>query len=373
MILTLGSHGLNCSRARFVGTLIAAALALILVAVQLGMMVGFERMISGPLDHADADLWIVPAGTESFDDAAILGISARYEALRVGGVASVSPIVVGFADWRGKAPHGTTVVVVGADRHSGGPRPWNIAPASLPDETDDSAVIADASYADQLGIEGPGQLVSIEGKTLRIAALTSGIRSFTTSPYVFTTSTAARNIMGMGSQQASYLLVNLEPGADSSSVQASLRASLPRLEVLTRAEFRWRNLSRWLLETGAGEVLLAGAVLGLLVGAVIVAQTLHTSIRENMKQLATLRAMGASDAFLAATIAWHSAIATGLAAIIAILIVIVLVNIPMGLPISFTPELGSILAALACCMALFAAAIAYRVIANVDPAKVLAQ
>lgn len=374
MILTLASHGLNHSRARFLATLVAAALALMLVAIQLGMMAGFERMISGSLDHSDADLWIVPAGTESFDEAATLDMSARYEALRVDGVASVSPVVVGFADWRGKAAHATTVVVVGSDPAGGGPRPWNISPDLLPHQTDDTAIIADMSYAGQLGIEGVGQLVSIEGKTLRVAAMTTGIRSFTTSPYIFTTLTAARKIMGLSERQGSYLLVKLAPGSSASAVQAVLKTSLPRLEVLTASEFRWRNLSRWLLETGAGEVLLAGAVMGFLVGAVIIAQTMHTSIRENKKQLATLRAMGASDKFLAATITLHAAITTGVATLIALLASIALVHVAsVALPISFTVGLGMFVVALACGMSLLSAAIAYRLIAKTDPAMVLTE
>ena len=65
-------------------------------------------------------------------------------------------------------------------------------------------------------------------------------------------------------------------------------ASLADVEVLTPAEFRERSRSFWLFGTGAG-ALFAGALLGVIVGTVIVAQTLYPSTKE-LERFATLRA-----------------------------------------------------------------------------------
>ena len=46
------------------------------------------------------------------------------------------------------------------------------------------------------------------------------------------------------------------------------------VEVLTPTQFRERRRKFWLFGTGAGAALFAGALLGVIVGTVVVAQTL---------------------------------------------------------------------------------------------------
>jgi putative ABC transport system permease protein len=55
--------------------------------------------------------------------------------------------------------------------------------------------------------------------------------------------------------------------------------------------FRSRSRSFWLFGTGAGAALFAGALLGMIVGVIIVAQTLYASTKEFANEFATLRAI----------------------------------------------------------------------------------
>ena len=50
--------------------------------------------------------------------------------------------------------------------------------------------------------------------------------------------------------------------------------------------------------TGAGVALIGGAVLGLIVGTVIVAQTLYSSTKDHLAEFATLRALGSSSGYI---------------------------------------------------------------------------
>ena len=68
--------------------------------------------------------------------------------------------------------------------------------------------------------------------------------------------------------------------------------------MLTKAEFRQRSLNHWLFATGAGVALIGGAVLGLVVGTVIVAQTLYSSTKDHLNEFATLRALGSSSGYI---------------------------------------------------------------------------
>ena len=84
----------------------------------------------------------------------------------------------------------------------------------------------------------------------------------------------------------------------SNAFAARLRAVLTKVEVLTPAEFGSRSRSFWLFGTGAGAALFAGALLGMIVGTVIVAQTLYSSTKEHLNEFATLRAIGSSSVYL---------------------------------------------------------------------------
>ena len=68
--------------------------------------------------------------------------------------------------------------------------------------------------------------------------------------------------------------------------------------MLTPAEFRERSRSFWLFGTGAGAALFAGALLGVIVGTVIVAQTLYSSTKDHLNEFATLRAIGSSRRYI---------------------------------------------------------------------------
>ena len=81
-------------------------------------------------------------------------------------------------------------------------------------------------------------------------------------------------------------------------MRTALAARLPDAEILTHDEFRKRSLDYWLFETGAGSALIAGAILGIIVGIVIVAQTLYASTKDHLNEFATLRALGASAGYI---------------------------------------------------------------------------
>ena len=219
MVSTIAFKNMMHDPARFLVTAVGIALSLLLVTVQLGLLAGFDRTISAMLDHAKADLWIVPTGTATFDDPAVMASSARYSALAVPGVRSVTPISVGFAEWRKPDGGSTSIIVVGADPKYGPITPWNIAAGKPEDLRAPDAVAIDASYVQQLGVHQPGDLARIEGRRARVAIITNGIRSFTTSPYVFTSLSQARAYLNTDSGRTSFFAVTLSSGADPARVR----------------------------------------------------------------------------------------------------------------------------------------------------------
>ena len=122
----LASRNLFHDRLRFVATIVGIIFSIVLVTVQMGLYVGFRRMVTTMIDHSPADLWIIPTGTKCFEDPSLLDDRQRFRALAVNGVAEATPLVIGYAQWR--LPGGTTtpVFIVGSELQELGLHPWNL-------------------------------------------------------------------------------------------------------------------------------------------------------------------------------------------------------------------------------------------------------
>ena len=64
----LAFRNLFHDRLRLIATVIGIVFSIVLVTVQMGLYLSFERMVTVMIDHAAADIWIVPRGTKSFED-----------------------------------------------------------------------------------------------------------------------------------------------------------------------------------------------------------------------------------------------------------------------------------------------------------------
>jgi putative ABC transport system permease protein len=372
LIFTLAARNLFHDRLRFAATLVGIVFSMILVTVQMGLYLGFGRMVSTMIDHARADLWIMPLGTKCFEDPSSLDDSKRFRALSVKGVEQALPVVIGFAPWKMPGGGTTPVFIVGSDIRSGGLPPWNVVAGSLDALEIPGAVAIDRSYLERLGISGLGASAEIREHKAEVRVLTRGIRSFTTTPYLFAPLERARAYTGISSNKDTYILVRVAPNADVETVRKRLQANVSDVEVLTPAEFRNRSRSFWLFGTGAGAGLFAGAVLGIIVGTVIVAQTLYASTKDHLNEFATLRAIGSSAGYIHKVIICQALLSAvigfGLAAGIGL--IIVRKTAETALPIMMTPGLTLGLFALAVVMCVLSAVGAIAKVMRIDPAMV---
>jgi putative ABC transport system permease protein len=371
LTFTLAFRNLFHDRLRLVATVIGIVFSIVLVMVQMGLFLGFGKMVTTMIDNASADLWVMPKGTKCFEDPSLLDTRQRNRALSVPGVGEAIPVVIGFADWRTPGSS-TPVFVVGSDLRSGGLQPWNLIQGRVESLSTPNAVAVDKTYFDRLGISGLGARAEIRQQGVRVAAVTEGIRSFTTTPYVFMDVDRARSYTGVPSNKATYFLIRTDRGSDIGEVRKNLQATLGDVEVLTPNEFRERSRSFWLFGTGAGAALFAGALLGVIVGTVIVAQTLYSSTKDHINEFATLRAIGSSRKYIYKVIIWqamlNAVIGFGLAALVGW--AVVKATATSALPIVITPELGVSLFLLTVVMCVVSAIAAIMKVTRIDPAQV---
>ena len=100
---------------------------------------------------------------------------------------------------------------------------------------------------------------------------------------------------GVDPNTTSYFLVKIKPGADIGEVCNTLRERLPEAEVMTREEYAYESVNFWMTRTGIGLSFGAATVMGLLVGLLMVAQSLYAMILDRLHEFATLKAIGSTD------------------------------------------------------------------------------
>ena len=372
MTLLLAFRNLSHDRIRLAVTLVGILFSIVLVAVQLGLYLGARNLIISMIDRSDGDLWIMAYGTKNFEEAQSISARERFAALSTPGVVKATPLIASFTEWRKPTGGSTIVVLIGADHEDGGLSPWNIVEGDVSGLGARDAVIVEKSYLPDLGLTGVGDTAQVGASRVRVTGLTEGIRSFTVTPYVFTTLNRARTLLDLPADKMTYVLVKLEPGADALAVRNEIRKSVPDSDVLTKAEFRTRSLNHWLFATGAGVALIGGAILGLIVGTVIVAQTLYSSTKDHLNEFATLRALGSSSGYIHKVILAQAALSAvlGYALGMTIAMAIVYFSERTALPIVMTPALAVLLLGLTLGMCAISAISAIGKVMRIDPAMV---
>jgi putative ABC transport system permease protein len=370
LILKLAARNLFHDWRRFIATIIGIVFSMVLVTVQMGLFLSFSRTVTTMIDHTPADLWIMPLATKCFEDPSLLDERDRFRAMSLDGVVDAVPMLVSFAQWRVPSGGTTPVLIIGSDLRKPGLLPWNVVAGDLNALAIPGAVAVDQTYFSRLGVNGLGDAVEIRDQKAEVRLVTQGIRSFTTTPFVFTALDRARSYTGTPANKATYLLVRAAPGTDIAALQGRLNKVLDRAEALTPAEFSSRSRSFWLFGTGAGAALFAGALLGMIVGIVIVAQTLYSSTKEHLNEFATLRAIGSSSRYIHVVILIQAILSAiigfGVAAAIGKLIVAVTAR--TALPVLMTPWLTAVLFFVTIAMCIFSAISAVMQVVRIDPA-----
>jgi len=375
MVAKLAYRNLFHDRLSFFVTIVGIVFSVVLVAVQSGIYLGSEKKIAAIIDAAPADLWIVPLGTKSYDDPSFLSGRERYMALSAPGVQDSEDMVVSFARWRKPEGGTNTVLLIGTAGDSPKALPWNIVEGSRQALEAPDSVAIDQSYFADLGVSHIGDQGEMNGVSVRLAAITKRIRSFTTLPFVFTSIEEARRLSGAEQNQASYQRVTLMPNADLETVRAELERRLPDTDILTQDEFRKRSQHYWLFQTGAGAALIAGALLGLIVGIVIVAQTLYSSTKDHINEFATLRALGAGAGYIVKVILMQAVLSGLIGYVLGMALSMLAIKAAQDtkLTILMTPQLAGGLFAVTIGMCIFAAISAIIKVVRIDPAVVFSR
>jgi len=304
----LAQRNLFHDKVRLTVTLTGIVFSVVLIVVQLGLFIGFTTATSNLIDHSGADLWITSKNVPYVEQGVAFSERKLNQVRAVPGVIDAQKVIAHFTQWKRHDGGQESVQVVGINVDDRLERPWNVIEGRVEDLKSPDAVILDELYKQKLGVKRVGEVFEIGGYRARVVGFTRGIRSFTTSPYVFTSFKNAQDFAGLREDQTLFILVRVAPGADVERVRGALLAHVADVDVLTSAQFGRMTTFYWMFTTGAGVAVLIAAVLGLVVGFVVVAQTIYATTMDHIREYGTLKAMGAPNGYIYKVIMKQAAI-----------------------------------------------------------------
>ncbi|SRR6266581_1214524 len=295
-------------RGKLIASLLGVALASTLGFVQIGLYRGFEASSSTVIDHVGGDMWAMPSGLDVIDYSEILSVGPRNLLLSHPCVADVRAVLYGFAFVQRPSGTHSTALVVAVEPRPGREVPWGEASGERAELDHPLRVSVDRTDLDKLELppDPIGSKFEINGKQVTVALVTDGIRSFTLNPYLFTSPTNARRLLNVAENGAMYYAIDLvDKGCGADLVQWMKRQ--PDIQILDTLAWSDKTRAFWVGGSGAGAALAFTAILGLVVGGVIVGQTLYSMTKEHLLELATLKALGARSLELAGFVLWQVA------------------------------------------------------------------
>ena len=169
-------------------------------------------------------------------------------------------------------------------------------------------------------------------------------------------------------------LIRLKPGQDPERLRAALAEYLPDdVLVLTKPQFVQREKGYWNSATPIGYIFAFGAIMGFVVGAIIVYQILFADVSEHLNEYATLRAIGFRNGFVSGIVLQEAAILAVLGYLPGLAIVWWLYGkaaAATNLPLYVTQERAVTVFLMTLAMCAISALMAVRKVRRLDPAEV---
>ncbi|CAN5472008.1 FtsX-like permease family protein [soil metagenome] len=287
---------------RYMAAVIALAFSGLLILAQVGMFTGIVRAATATIDRSRADLMIMPAKSESLINSGPSSLPRR-----IGPQAYLNPAVLQVASfdggggrWTNHAKGETKQITTFVQVNMVDTEPGALTlPVDYPESVrvallEPNAVAVDRSALGRLGVK-LGDQASLNGKTVWVRGLLDGYPDINQASVVVSRDTLRRLGMLEKGDKTGPLMVRIADPAQAELVRDQMNAvSKGTYRVWTRAELAKANEGALLKEQIIGIFLGFSVFLGFLIGVGITSQTLRGAILANIKEFASLRALGVS-------------------------------------------------------------------------------
>lgn len=305
--IPLAWRQLTRDRKRFSTAVVGVTFGVVLMLYQLGLYTASLRQVVFPQSILMGDLVITSSNYEYFYQNRFFSRRILYQLRGFPGVASIAPLSVNFLTWKNPTTGVDVLIACLACNPSQNPFavPRIAREVRLLKNGEDVLFdrrSAEAGFGRVVEeFENRGEVISeVEHVKVRVKGLFDMGQTLAATGHIITSDQALgriypqrpANMINMG-------LVTLSKGADPGEVRRRLSAFLPKdVRVMTFDEFRSAEQDYWMSRTAIGFICIAGMLVGMFVGGIVVYQILYTDVTDHLREYATLKAMGITDWFL---------------------------------------------------------------------------
>ena len=280
--------------------------AVILMFMQLGFQAALYDSATRLHQSLQADLVLISSRSKSLAFMRTFSWRRLYQTLSFEGVESISPIYVGFKEWKNPYNGSLRVIYI-----------YGFEPVSsvfkLPGveqnldklRLDENILFDRASRVEYGSIateyeQGKPVTAELGGKSVNVVGLFTLGPSFGADGNIIMSDL---NFLRLFSDrklgEIDIGLIQLRPDVDAKSVLKNIESSFPKdVKVFTHQGFVDFEKSYWKTSTAIGFIFTLGVGMGFIVGTVIVYQILYTDVSDHLAEYATLKAMGYKNSFL---------------------------------------------------------------------------
>lgn len=373
---------LTREKTRLVVALGGIAFAVILMLMQLGFRDALFDSAVKIHQRLRADIFLVSSQSLSLVQLEHFSEKRLYQALGLPEVDRISPIYLDYGSWKNpETGRARNLMVIGIDPEDKILDLPEIEP-NLAKLRESDVVLFDRDSRGEFGAipellakqrevtaELEERRVTVKGLfTLGSSFASDG--TIITSDLNFVRLFDPRRSMGLIDIGA----ITLKRNASTAKAIQKLQRTLPNdIQVLSKEQFIELEKSYWQDSTAIGFIFTLGAVLGFVVGTVIVYQILYADVTDQMVEYATLKAMGYRDSYLFVLVFQEAVLLSILGFIPGFAICTILYNGASegsGLPVQMTVERGLTVFFLTILMCIISGVIAMRKTQSADPADI---
>lgn len=288
---------------RYMAAIIALAFSGVLVLVMIGFFTGIIHSVLATTERARADLFIMPIKTPTLVDGdPTLPARVQPQIYLNPHVTEVRSIEEAFGSWTNTPGPGEKQVQKFLSIWAVDPIPDAVTlPVDYTEEQrlalmEPGAILVDASDLATLGVKLNSK-GSINGHAVRVRGILHNYQSINQTSVVASRETERKLSRGGGADTTDTgpLMVRIDNPANAELVKDQINASSHgAYHASTAAEFNKLNEGAIMQEQIIGVLLLFLTIMAALIGVGITSQTLRGAILSNIREFASLRALGIS-------------------------------------------------------------------------------
>ena len=394
MATPLSIHNLRDGGWRTILSISGISIAVLLIFMQLGFLGAVLDTAVIFYDNLKFDLVVRSPDYYHFCDASRFSKQHLHEIENVDGVGSVQPYHISLGKWnyaQESVQRGILIMGVDPNGETFSDSNSNITLPDLGLLADDRAILVDQKSRPQfLGLKNKdgfaekdiGLHIELNQKECRVTGLFEiGTGLAANGASIVHERGFEKLFPNYTSDDVTLGLIQLSPELknDPESAKAMIKKTLgfndsrsvAPVEILTRREVVQREIAHWIGNTPVGFIFIAGVVVAMFVGAIVVYIVLSSDITKQIGEYATLKAMGYRNSYLSRVVLEQAVILGVISYIVAFLISLVLYEIvgsAANLPINMTINRQFIVFGVTILMCCLSGTIAMQKLRKADPA-----